>query len=44
VARSIAVTYDYRFPFAYNGNAAVVAVDALGVAVWLAARRLLPLD
>jgi predicted DsbA family dithiol-disulfide isomerase len=25
VARSIAVTFDYRCPFAYNGNAAVVA-------------------
>jgi 2-hydroxychromene-2-carboxylate isomerase len=25
VARSIAVTFDYRCPFAYNGNAAVIA-------------------
>jgi predicted DsbA family dithiol-disulfide isomerase len=30
VARSIAVTFDYRCPFAYNGNAAVVAARRAG--------------
>src|SRR3954451_16510674 len=30
VARSIAVTFDYRCPFAYNGNAAVVAALRAG--------------
>jgi 2-hydroxychromene-2-carboxylate isomerase len=30
VARSIAVTFDYRCPFAYNGNAAVVAAIRAG--------------
>jgi 2-hydroxychromene-2-carboxylate isomerase len=30
VARSIAVTFDYRCPFAYNGNAAVVAAQRAG--------------
>jgi predicted DsbA family dithiol-disulfide isomerase len=30
VARSIAVTWDYRCPFAYNGNAAVVAALSAG--------------
>jgi 2-hydroxychromene-2-carboxylate isomerase len=30
VARSIAVTFDYRCPFAYNGNAAVVAAVRAG--------------
>jgi predicted DsbA family dithiol-disulfide isomerase len=30
VARSIAVTFDYRCPFAYNGNAAVIAAIRAG--------------
>jgi len=30
VARSIAVTFDYRCPFAYNGNAAVIAAVRAG--------------
>ena len=30
MARSIAVTFDYRCPFAYNGNAAVVAAHRAG--------------
>ena len=30
MARSIAVTFDYRCPFAYNGNAAVVAALRAG--------------
>jgi predicted DsbA family dithiol-disulfide isomerase len=30
VARSIAVTFDYRCPFAYNGNAAVIAAVRVG--------------
>jgi 2-hydroxychromene-2-carboxylate isomerase len=30
VARSIAVTFDYRCPFAYNGNAAVIAAVRSG--------------
>ena len=30
MARSIAVTFDYRCPFAYNGNAAVVAALRVG--------------
>jgi predicted DsbA family dithiol-disulfide isomerase len=30
VARSIAVTFDYRCPFAYNGNGAVVAAQRAG--------------
>ena len=30
MARSIAVTFDYRCPFAYNGNAAVVAAVRAG--------------
>ena len=30
MARSIAVTFDYRCPFAYNGNAAVVAAQRAG--------------
>ena len=30
VARSIAVTFDYRCPFAYNGNAAVIAALRAG--------------
>jgi predicted DsbA family dithiol-disulfide isomerase len=30
VTRSIAVTFDYRCPFAYNGNAAVVAAQRAG--------------
>jgi predicted DsbA family dithiol-disulfide isomerase len=30
VARSIAVTFDYRCPFAYNGNAAVIASQRAG--------------
>jgi predicted DsbA family dithiol-disulfide isomerase len=30
VARSIAVTFDYRCPFAYNGNAAVIAAQRAG--------------
>ena len=30
MARSIAVTFDYRCPFAYNGNAAVIAAIRAG--------------
>lgn len=30
MARSIAVTFDYRCPFAYNGNAAVIAAQRAG--------------
>jgi 2-hydroxychromene-2-carboxylate isomerase len=30
VARSVAVTFDYRCPFAYNGNAAVIAARRAG--------------
>jgi 2-hydroxychromene-2-carboxylate isomerase len=30
VARSVAVTFDYRCPFAYNGNAAVIAAQRAG--------------
>jgi 2-hydroxychromene-2-carboxylate isomerase len=30
VSRSIAVTFDYRCPFAYNGNAAVIAALRVG--------------
>jgi len=30
VARSVAVTFDYRCPFAYNGNAAVIAALRAG--------------
>ena len=30
MARSIAVTFDYRCPFAYNGNAAVIAAIQAG--------------
>jgi predicted DsbA family dithiol-disulfide isomerase len=30
VARSVAVTFDYRCPFAYNGNAAVIASKRAG--------------
>jgi 2-hydroxychromene-2-carboxylate isomerase len=30
VSRSIAVTFDYRCPFAYNGNAAVIAAVRAG--------------
>jgi predicted DsbA family dithiol-disulfide isomerase len=30
VSRSIAVTFDYRCPFAYNGNAAVIAAERGG--------------
>ncbi|HLM16326.1 MAG TPA: DsbA family protein [Acidimicrobiia bacterium] len=30
MARSIAVTFDYRCPFAYNGNAAVIAAVRAG--------------
>lgn len=30
MARSIAVTFDYRCPFAYNGNAAVIAAARAG--------------
>ena len=30
MARAIAVTFDYRCPFAYNGNAAVVAALRAG--------------
>lgn len=33
MARSIAVTFDYRCPFAYNGNAAVVAALRAGIDV-----------
>ena len=29
--RSIAVTFDYRCPFAYNGNAATIAAVRAGV-------------
>ena len=30
MSRSIAVTFDYRCPFAYNGNAAVIAALRAG--------------
>jgi hypothetical protein len=33
VTRSVAVTYDYRCPFAYNGNAAVIAAVREGTDV-----------
>lgn len=33
MARSIAVTFDYRCPFAYNGNAAVIAAVRAGTDV-----------
>ncbi len=33
MSRSIAVTFDYRCPFAYNGNAAVIAALRAGSAI-----------
>jgi len=38
MARSIGVTFDYRCPFAYNGNAAVVAAVRAGTDVEFAFR------